>query len=293
MHLGLHVVSFTWPEAPRSIAPTLTAVAETAEAVGMSHLSVMDHYFQLTMGDLKPEQEMLEGYTTLGFLAAKTKAITLGLLVTGVTYRHPGLLAKIVTTLDVLSGGRAELGIGAAWYEREHNAFGVPYPPVRERLERLEETLQICLQMWSDNNGPFEGKHYRLAETMLVPQPIRRPPILIGGGGEKVLLRLVARYADACNLFSALGVDGVRGKLDILRRHCDDAKRDYDAIRRTLLWVSSPYADDFVAQAEAFAKIGIQEIIVMPPNGSEPVSWVRGLEPTVRRLAELGSRAST
>lgn len=288
MHLGLHVVSFTWPDAPRSIAPTLTAVAETAEAVGMSHLSLMDHYFQLTMGDLQPEQEMMEGYTTLGFLAAKTKTIPLGLLVTGVTYRHPGLLAKIVTTLDVLSGGRAELGIGAAWYEREHNAFGVPYPPVRERLERLEETLQICLQMWSDNNGPFTGKHYRLAETMLVPPPIRRPSILIGGGGEKVLLRLVARYADACNLFSMLGVDGVRGKLDVLRRHCDDEKRDYDKIRKTLLWVSSPYADDFVGQAEAFAKIGIQEIIVMPPTGSEPVGWVRGLEPIVRRLSDVG-----
>ena len=288
MHLGLHVVSFTWPDAPRSIAPTLTAVAETAEAVGMSHLSLMDHYFQLTMGDLQPEQEMMEGYTTLGFLAAKTKTIPLGLLVTGVTYRHPGLLAKIVTTLDVLSGGRAELGIGAAWYEREHNAFGVPYPPVRERLERLEETLQICLQMWSDNNGPFTGKHYRLAETMLVPPPIRRPSILIGGGGEKVLLRLVARYADACNLFSMLGVDGVRGKLDVLRRHCDDEKRDYDKIRKTLLWVSSPYADDFVGQAEAFAKIGIQEILVMPPTGSEPVGWVRGLEPIVRRLSDVG-----
>lgn len=288
MHLGLHVVSFTWPDAPRSIAPTLTAVAETAEAVGMSHLSLMDHYFQLTMGDLQPEQEMMEGYTTLGFLAAKTKTIPLGLLVTGVTYRHPGLLAKIVTTLDVLSGGRAELGIGAAWYEREHNAFGVPYPPVRERLERLEETLQICLQMWSDNNGPFTGKHYRLAETMLVPPPIRRPSILIGGGGEKVLLRLVARYADACNLFSMLGVDGVRGKLDVLRRHCDDEKRDYDKIRKTLLWVSSPYADDFVRQAEAFAKIGIQEILVMPPTGSEPVGWVRGLEPIVRRLSDVG-----
>ena len=288
MQLGLHVVSFTWPDAPRSIAPTLAAVAESAEAVGMSHLSLMDHYFQLTMGDLKPEQEMMEGYTTLGFLAAKTKTIPLGLLVTGVSYRYPGLLAKIVTTLDVLSGGRAELGIGAAWYEREHAAFGVPYPPVRERLERLEETLQICLQMWSDNNGPFNGKHYQLAETMLVPQPVRRPPILIGGGGEKVLLRLVARYADACNLFSMLGVDGVRGKLDILRRHCDDEKRDYDKIRKTLLWVSSPYADDFAQQAEAFAKIGIQEIFVMPPTGSEPVSWVRGLEPAVRRLADVG-----
>jgi F420-dependent oxidoreductase-like protein len=288
MHLGLHVVNFTWPDSPRSIAPTLGAIAEATEDVGLSHLSLMDHYFQLTIGDLKPEMEMLEGYTTLGFLAAKTKKVPLGLLVTGVSYRHPGLLAKIITTLDVLSGGRAELGIGAAWYEREHKALGVPFAPVRERLERLEETLQICLQMWGDNNGPFEGKHYQLAETINVPSPIRRPRILIGGGGEKVLLRLVARYADACNLFSMLGVQGVKGKLDILRRHCDDEKRDYDAIRKTLLWVSSAYADDFVTKAAEFAKIGITEIMVMPPLGSDPVAWVRGLEPTVRRLAEIG-----
>ena len=148
---------------------------------------------------------MLEGYTTLGYLAAHTTTVRLGLLVTGVTYRHPGLLAKIVTTLDVLSGGRAELGIGAAWYEREHRGLGVPFPPVAERFERLEETLQICLQMWdADNNGPFDGRHYQLAETLCSPAPISqpRPPILIGGGGERKTLRLVARYGDACNLFA-------------------------------------------------------------------------------------------
>lgn len=288
MDLGLHIVSFTWPDAPRSIAPTLANIASAAEDLNLSHLSVMDHYFQLNMGDLRPEQEMLEGYITLGYLAAVTKRIKLGVLVTGVTYRNPGLLAKIVTSLDVLSGGRAQLGIGAGWYEREHKAFGVPMPTVGERLKRLEETLQICLQMWSDNNGPFKGKYYQMAETLNVPQPIRRPPILIGGGGEKVLLKLVARYADACNLFSMLGVDGVKHKLDVLRQHCDNEKRDYDAIRKTMLWVGpSPHGDDFLKAAEDYAKLGIQEIIVTP-SGDDPVAWVRALEPARKRLAELG-----
>ena len=149
---------------------------------------------------------MLEGYTSLGFLAGQTDTMTLGLLVTGVTYRHPGLLAKIVTTLDVLSGGRAQLGIGAAWYEREHRGLGVPFPPLAERFERLEETLQICLQMWSDDAGPYEGRHYHLAETICSPPPISspRPSLLIGGSGERKTLRLVARYADACNLFATV-----------------------------------------------------------------------------------------
>ncbi len=155
MDLGLHVINFSWPGAPASIAPTLGAIAKAAEDAGITDLSVMDHYFQMDMEamGLRPDQKMLEGYTTLGFLAAKTSAMRLGLLVTGVTYRHPGLLAKIVTTLDILSGGRAQLGIGAAWYEREHAGLGVPFPPLKERFERLEETLQICLQMWSDDNG--------------------------------------------------------------------------------------------------------------------------------------------
>ena len=182
----------------------------------------MDHYFQIEV--IGPAQEpMLEGYTTLGFLAAHTSRARLGLLVTGVTYRHPGLLAKIVTTLDVLSGGRAELGIGAAWYDREHAALGVPFPSLSERFERLEETLQIVRQMWSDDDGPYQGTHYRLAETLCSPPPVSRPRprILIGGMGEKKTLRLVARYADACNIF-AFSPEMIQGKLDVLRRHCDE-----------------------------------------------------------------------
>ena len=169
-----------------------------------------------------PFEPMLEGYTCLGYLAGQTSEVELGLLVTGVTYRHPGLLAKIITTLDVLSGGRAVLGIGAAWYEREHLGLGVPFPPVSERFERLEETLQICRQMWGDGNGPFGGKHYQLAETINLPPVVRKPcpPILIGGGGERKTLRLVAQYADACNLF-ATGHDQLQHKIDVLHAHCE------------------------------------------------------------------------
>jgi F420-dependent oxidoreductase-like protein len=295
MDVGLHVINFSWPGAPASIAPTLGAIAEAAEDAGVADLSVMDHYFQMDMETigLRPDQEMLEGYTTLGFLAAKTSAMRLGLLVTGVTYRHPGLLAKIVTTLDILSGGRAQLGIGAAWYEREHAGLGVPFPSLKERFERLEETLQICHQMWSDDTGPFEGKHYKLAETLNVPQSIQRPhpPILIGGMGERRTLRLVARYADACNLFSMAGVDGIRHKLEVLRRHCEAERRDYDAIHKTLLWVGPPVrtdaTDHFLTEMRQYAALGIQTVILMPGAG-DPVAEVGDLAPVVKGLRELG-----
>src|SRR5688572_17302028 len=213
MKLGLHYWNYTTPADPAAIAPTLAETARICEQAGLSVFTVMDHYFQMEgMADV--DEPMLEGYTTLGYVAAKTERMTLGLLVTGVMYRHPGLLAKIVTTLDVLSGGRARLGIGASWYEREQRGLGVPVVPVGERFERLEETLQICLQMWSEDNGPFKGRHYALAETRNFPPALStpRPPILIGGGGEKKTLRLVAQYADACNLFGS-SPDDVAGKL--------------------------------------------------------------------------------
>src|SRR3984957_18135847 len=165
MELDIHVPRFTWSGGPATMGPTLATLARTAEAVGIRTLSVIDHWFQMDMR-WPAEEPMLEGYTTLGFVAGKTERLRLRLLVTGVTYRHPGLLAKTVTTLDVLSKGRAELGIGAAWYEREHRGLGVPFPPTSERFERLEEALQICLQMWSDNNGPFHGRYYSLDETL-------------------------------------------------------------------------------------------------------------------------------
>ena len=184
MDLGVHYASFSHPGAPGTIGPRVAATARAAEAVGCSDFTVMDHWFQMEWM-LSAADPMLEGYSTLGFVAGQTERITLGLLVTGVTYRHPGLLAKTVTTLDVLSGGRARLGLGATWYEREHRGLGVPFPPLTERFERLEETLQICLQMWSDDDGPYDGRHYRLAETLCVPRPVQRPrpPIMLGGGG--------------------------------------------------------------------------------------------------------------
>jgi F420-dependent oxidoreductase-like protein len=192
MNVGIHIVSFTLPGGPAAIGPTLTEVARAAEEAGARNLSVMDHYLQLGGGTGSADEPMLEGYTTLGYLAAITSTVELQLLVTGVTYRHPGLLAKIVSTLDVLSGGRAMLGVGAAWYEREHHALGVRFPPLVERFERLEETVQIVHQMWSDDVGPYAGKHYQLGATVNSPQPLSRPhpPIMIGGGGETKTLRL-------------------------------------------------------------------------------------------------------
>jgi F420-dependent oxidoreductase-like protein len=294
MQLGIHVVAFDYPGGAKAVAPTLAKVGEVAESIGASHLSVMDHWFQ--MDQMAPaEDPMLEGYTTLGFLAARTSTIRLGLLVTGVTYRHPGLLAKIVTTLDVLSGGRAQLGIGAAWYEREHKGLGVPFPPLAERFERLEETLQICQQMWDpDTNGPFSGRHYQLAETLCSPSPISdpRPRIMIGGGGEQKTLRLVARYADACNLFAS-SPDEVAHKLDVLRAHCDDAGRDPSSIHNTILYVQptlvSGDVDGFLTDMEAYAAIGIEEVIVMRTS-NRPDRWIEDIGGKVApRLAELGS----
>jgi F420-dependent oxidoreductase-like protein len=250
----------------------------------------MDHYFQ--MEEFADRHEpMLEGYTALGFLAGRTERMTLGLLVTGVTYRQPGLLAKIVATLDVVSGGRAQLGIGAAWYEREHLGLGVPFPPLSERFERLEETLQICHQMWSDDEGPFVGTHYQLQETICSPRPVQRPRprILVGGSGEQKTLRLVARYADACNLFAAEPAE-VAHKLEVLDRHCADEQRDPATITRTILAMSDPLADvdGFLASMEEYPALGIQMVDVMPLV-EDPVAFVSRLgDEVVPRLAELG-----
>ena len=287
MKTGLHVVSFSWPDTPASIAPTLRGIASAAEEAGISHLSFMDHWFQMEM--MAPATEpMLEGYTSLGFMAGLTSTMTLGLLVTGVTYRHPGLLAKTVATLDVLSGGRGELGIGAAWYEREHKGLGVPYPSTRERFERLEETLQICFQMWSDDDGPYEGKHYQLAETICEPRPITapRPPVMIGGSGERKTLRLVAQYAESCNLFE-VGLDEVAHKLDVLRRHCDDLGRDYDTISKTMLCRTDAFSDTdkFVDYIGGYADLGIDTVIFVP-NG-DAVEFTKRLGPVGARIQDL------
>jgi F420-dependent oxidoreductase-like protein len=289
MRLGLHYWNYSTPADPATIAPTMAETARVAEQAGVYSFTVMDHYFQME-GTAPADEPMLEGYTTLGYLAAKTERMTLGLLVTGVMYRYPGLLAKIVTTLDVLSAGRARLGIGASWYEREQRGLGVPVVPVSERFERLEETLQICLQMWSDNNGPFEGRHYRLAETLCVPAPLSRPrpPIMIGGGGEKKTLLLVARYADSCNLFGSSVAD-VAHKLDVLRDHCGAEGRDYDSIDKTVLYVRSVPADvdAFLADVAGYAALGVAEVQTVPDR--HPVQFAEHLaEQVMPRLADIG-----
>ena len=287
MDLGLHYWNFSAPGNPQRIADTLAAAAQTAEEAGFAEFSVMDHYFQIEQR-ARAGEPMLEAYTTLGYLAALTRRIRLAVLVTGVMYRHPGLLAKIVSTLDVLSGGRAQLGIGASWYEREQRGLGVPFAPTAERFERIEETLQICLQMWSNNNGPYLGKHYQLAETLCVPAPLSRPrpSILIGGGGERKTLRLVARYADACNL-PASSPDDVTHKLDVLRAHCDAEGRDYNTIRKTAIY-TGPVLDDpvtFLADAKQYAALGISQLDVLPDRN--PVEYTERLAEIVPELANL------
>jgi F420-dependent oxidoreductase-like protein len=279
MHLGLHLPRLTMPGGDvAATGPALAASARAAEAAGFRDVTLMDHWFQMEMFG-GPGEPMLDGYTTLGYLAAVTERVRLGLLVTGVMYRHPGLLAKTIATLDVLSGGRARLGIGAAWYDREHHGLGVPFPPLAERFERLEETLRICHQMWSDDNGPFEGRHYRLAETFCEPRPLQRPhpPVLVGGGGERKTLRLVAQYADACNLF-ATTPEEVAAKLAVLDGHCADLGRDPATIERTLLMGGDPLADvdGFVDSLAAYAAVGIEAVWLNAP-GPQCSDWVAEL----------------
>jgi F420-dependent oxidoreductase-like protein len=290
MNLGVHCANLTWPGGADALGTTLAGVARAADEGGVTTVTLMDHYFQMEhLGG--PPEPMLEGYTSLGFLAGQTSRIELGLLVTGVTYRHPGLLAKIVTTLDVLSGGRAMLGLGAAWYEREHLAFGVPYPPTRERFERLEETLQIVQQAWGDG-GRYAGAHYTLEDLTLVPQPIQPggPRIVVGGTGERKTLRLVAQYAAACNLF-ATSVDEVAYKLDVLRGHCDDVGRDYDEVGKTIVGTLNRPLDDvdgWLATMETYSDLGVTQVWV-GPDPADPVGWTEQMcDRVLPRLAEIG-----
>jgi F420-dependent oxidoreductase-like protein len=289
MELGIHFIDFL-PGDAAQLAPALLSTATAAEDIGATMFTLADHFFQMeNVGHA--EDPFLEGYTSLGYLAGRTTSITLALLVTGVTYRHPGLLAKTVTTLDVLSQGRSMFGIGAAWYEREHRALGVPYPPLRDRFEMLEETLQICQQMWSDNDGPYDGKHYQLAETICQPQPIRPPPILIGGGGEKKTLRLVAQYADVWNSTdSEIGV--LTHKIDVLTRHCDAVGRDVAEIRKTVLFSEDPFSDldGYLKKLERFSELGVDMINTVPlPGTPDPAGFVKRFgDEVMPKLSEIG-----
>jgi len=265
MKLGLQIPFFTWPGGPPAMGAKLGEIARAAEGAGYDSIWVMDHFFQIPMAG-PVDADMMEAYTTLGYLAGQTSRVRLGALVTGVTYRHPGLLAKQVTTLDVLSGGRAYLGIGAAWFDREHIGLGVPFPPLKERFQRLEEALRIVKQMWSEDNGPFEGKHYQLAETLNSPQALSKPhpPILIGGSGERKTLRLVAKYADACNVFGASPAE-VAHKLAVLREHCEREGRNYDEIEKTIIRPIALNENSTAAQVVQtlgeYADVGVQTVL--------------------------------
>jgi len=261
MKVGLQIPDFSTPRGPEALGRELATVARTADEAGFEWIAVMDHFFQIqAVGPT--EKEMLEGYTTLGYLAACTSRATLVTLVTGAVYRDPGTLAKIVTTLDVLSNGRAWLGIGAAWNEEESRGLGIPFPPVAERFGRLEETLQICLQMWRGDEKPYQGRYYHLERPLNSPQSLSRPhpPIMIGGGGEKKTLRLVAQYADACNLFA--GRDEAR-KLQVLRQHCEAVGRDYDTIYKTAYYWFDPSrgTQRIVDELGALAELGFDAAI--------------------------------
>jgi F420-dependent oxidoreductase-like protein len=291
MKIGFHFVNFDVPGGVATLPATLASTARTAEQAGAAWFTMADHFFQ--MDNLWPaESPMLEVYTSLGYLAGRTERIKLVVLVNGVMYRYPGLLAKTVTTLDVLSRGRAVFGLGAAWYEREHIGLGVPYPSTAERFERLEETLQICKQMWSSGDGRYDGKHYHLGETLCSPQPAQRPapPILIGGTGERKTLRLVAQYADSWN-GSFESLQEASHKLDVLHRHCEALGRDPAEIQKTVMMLVDPLADldGFLKRAEQYASLGFDLIDVMPPvNETDPVGFASKLgEHVIPNVAQM------
>ncbi len=291
MRLGVHLAGVDVAGGPGRLRPRLADLGAACDDVGIDVLSLLDHVLQ--PGFLGPVHDpVLDGYTTLGFLAGHTTGPDLQLLVTGVTYRPPALLAKVVATLDVLSQGRAVLGLGAGWSEREHRALGIGFPPLRDRFVLLEEALQVIRQTWSADDGPFAGQHYRLAETVCVPTPLRRVPVMLDGVGERTALRLVARYADACSIFAGgeLGAAWVAGKLAALREHCRAEGTSYDALRRTVLWTTAvdplrPAA--FLEEMAAMADVGVQEV-QLTYAGPDPAGFVRALDarvaPTVRDL---------
>ena len=293
MRIGLQVPRFSWPEGTPGIGLKLAEIGRTADEAGFASLWVMDHFFQIqTVGEV--DEPMLEGYSALSYLASVTERAKLGTLVTGVHYRHPGLLVKTATTLDVLSGGRAYLGIGAGWNKRESRGLGVPFPSTGERFERLEETLQIAQLMWSGEVGPYEGEHYHLTEALDSPQALSepRPPIMIGGMGEQRTLRLVAQYADACNLFIYGGSDLIRHKLDVLRGHCEDVGRDYEEIERTALGTAnlakgSMTVEDVIRLCQEMNEAGIQHLIFNMPNVNDIEPLERFGEKIIPAVAEF------
>jgi F420-dependent oxidoreductase-like protein len=267
MRVSASVTNYSWPEGAAHLGSALARVARAADEAGLDTLWVADHLLQADPTST-PEAEMLEAYTTLGFLAAHTTRVRLGTMVSAVTFRPPSVLIKAVTTLDVLSGGRAWLGVGAGYQEDEAQAMDLPLPPVAERFERLEETVRLALQMWAGDSSPFTGRHYHLRRPLNQPSSLRtpHPPLLIGGMGERKTLRLVARHADACNLFDIPdGGETIRRKLEVLARHCDAVGRPYDEIEKTVSTRLNPgeSADAFAARCAALAALGIEHAVVI------------------------------
>lgn len=280
MKIGLQIPSFSWPGGTPDIGRRLAEITTTADEVGFASIWVMDHFFQIRFVG-QPEEPMLESYSALNFIAALTKKARLGTMVTGVIYRNPGLLIKEVTTLDVLSGGRAYLGIGAAWNEEESKGLGFTFPPIKERFERLEEALLIARAMWAGQESPFSGKYTTMDRPLNNPQPLSQPhpPILIGGSGEKKTLKLVAQYADACNLFAGVNPVELAHKLDILKQHCDQVGRNYNDIEKTALDTVYLASDgmttqEMISKCKALSQAGIQHLIVNMPN----VATIKPLE---------------
>lgn len=313
MKIGIGVTNFSWPEPASEMGATVAHIARTADEAGFDSIWTMDHLFQIRLTGLPPEAPMLEAYATLAFIAGQTRRIRLGTMVTSVSYRHPGVLIKIVTSLDVLSGGRMILGVGAgAPYNippdlsleeartRGHEVagLGIPFPSLAERFERLEELLQIAHQMWRGDERPFEGRHYRLARPLNSPNSLQRPhpPILIGGSGERKTLRLVAQYADACNLFDLPGTgfqDNLRQKLDVLRQHCRDVGRDYAEIEKTCASAFDLGEDRseglrrLVEHLHGLASVGIDHVLLTPPGpwDESTLDAVASIVPEVHRIA--------
>jgi len=310
VRLGLQIPFFTWPGGPAKLGETYGRIVQNAEAAGFYSVWVMDHFFQI-QGVGPKELDMLEGYTALGYAASLTKRVKLGTMVTGITYRYPGLLIKTVTTLDVLSAGRAYFGVGAAWNEEEHNGLGVPYPPLKQRFQMLEETLQMAQQMWSENNGPFEGEHLHLGETLNVPNTLQEPhpPILIGGTGEEKTFRLIAKYGDACNIF-ARDPDFVRQKYAVLQQRCEEIGRPYSEIEKTTLssilmtkdgqrpagiqapeWIQAMTPQQVIEHFHQLAEAGTDHGIFNAPGVEAPdffELWTQEVIPAVEKLVPAG-----
>jgi F420-dependent oxidoreductase-like protein len=292
MRVSISVTNYSWPSGPQALGSELARLARAADQAGVDTVWVADHLIQADPTAPPEDSDMLEAYTTLGFLAAQTERVRLGTMVSGVTFRPPALLVKAVTTVDVLTGGRAWLGIGAGYHSDEAKAMGLPLPPVAERFERLEETLQIAARMWAGDDAPFDGKHYRLAQPLDSPGPVQdpHPPILIGGAGERKTLRLVAQYADACNLFDIPdGGRTIRHKLAVLARHCEEVGRPYEAIEKTLstrLEVGES-SEEFIRRCDASAAFGIEHMVVIRsgPWQPEALATLATAIPTLRNVS--------